>query len=231
MSLEVLQSSQSSHLQSAYLADEANHRIANHFAMLAALLRLQAKGLGQTHTALSAEDVQLLLEEFAARLETVGQIHRLQAHRSNGAPIDVAQYLETIAKGLVWSLTANKQTTIHCAFPVTCVLPADQAVALGLVVGELITNAVKYAHPAGVVGAISVETSAPDENTIAIEVCDDGVGLPDNVDPLQSQSLGFRMVRLLTKQLGASISFDNYGLGLSCTLRIPHTGGLLRAVS
>jgi len=86
--------------------------------------------------------------------------------------------LEDIAQGLVSSLTANEQTTIDCVFPVTSVLPAEQAVALGLVIGELITNAVKYAHPAGVARAIRAETSAPDHDTIAIEVCVDGVDLP-----------------------------------------------------
>lgn len=228
MSPDALQLSQP---RTAHLAVETSHRIANHLAMLGGLLRLQAKGLGRIDRALSGEDVQRLLEEFAARLDTVGQVHRLLARGSDGGPIDVAQYLEAIAQGLVSSLTANEQTAIDCVFPVTCVLPAEQAVALGLVVGELITNAVKYAHPAGVAGAIRVETSAPDEDTIAIEVCDDGVGLPDDIDPLQSQSLGFRTIRLLAKQLGATISFDSHGLGLTCTLRIPHTARLLRAVS
>lgn len=222
--LQILQPS------TAHLADEANHRIANHLTMLAGLLRLQAKGFGRMDTALSGDDVQRLLAEFAARLDTVGQVHRLLGHGSRGA-LDMAQYLETIARGLVSSLTADEQTTIDCVFPVTCVLPAEKAVALGLVIGELITNAVKYAHPAGVAGAIRVEASAPDEDTIAIEVCDDGVGLPDHIDPIQSQSLGFRMIRLLVKQLGASISFDNYGLGLSCTLQIPGTARSLRVVS
>ena len=215
----------------AHLAIEANHRISNHLAMLGALLRFQAKGLGRADRALSREKVQHLLEEFAAELDTVGQVHRLLAQGSNGAPIDVAKYLETIAQGLVSSLTANEQTRLECVFPLSCVLPAEQAVALGLVVGELITNAVKYAHPTGVAGLITVETSAPDEDTIAFEVRDDGVGLPDDLDPLQSQSLGFRTIRLLARQLGASISFLNYGLGLSCTLRVPNTARNLRAIS
>jgi len=213
------------------LADEANHRIANHLAMLAALMRLRAKGVGRTQIALSAKDVQQLLEEFAGRLETVGEIHRLLAHRSNGAHVDVAGYLETIAQALVSSLTANGQTAIHCLFPVRVVLPAEQALALGLLVGELITNAVKYAHPAGVAGAITVQVSIQDDDAVAIEVCDDGVGLPDDIDPLQSQSFGFRTIRLLTKQLGASISFENHGLGLSCVVHIPYAARALKVVS
>jgi two-component sensor histidine kinase len=213
------------------LADEANHRIANHLAMLAALGRLQARGAGRTPIALSGKDVRRLLDDFAGRLETVAEIHRLLAHQPGGAPVEVADYLDRIAQGLVSSLTANGQTTIHCRFPMRLVLPAEQAVALGLLVSELITNALKYAHPAGVAGAIAIEASRDDDGTIAIEVGDDGVGLPGDIDPLESQSLGFRTIRLLARQLGASISFDNHGLGLSCVVNIPYAGRALKSVS
>src|SRR5271166_2324177 len=150
---------------------------------------------------------------------------------SSGAPVDVANYLEMIAQGLVSSLTANDHTSIYWLFPLRLVLPAEQAAALGLLVGELVTNAIKYAHPAGVAGAITIEASRYDDDAVAIEVCDDGVGLPDDIDPLQSQSLGFHTIRLLAKQLGASISFENHALGLSCAVRIPYAGRALKAVS
>jgi two-component sensor histidine kinase len=231
MSLDPFQSAQSQTAPPAsHLAEEANRRIANHLAMLAGLMHLQAKGVGRTQTALSSKDVQRLLEEFAGRLETVAEIHRLLARRPSGAPVDVADYVETIAKGLVSSLTANG-TSIHCLFPVRFVLPAEQAAALGLLVSELVTNAVKYAHPTGVAGAITIEASTHDDDTIAIEVCDDGVGLPEDIDPLQSQSLGFRTIRMLAKQLGASTSFDNHELGLSCIVHIPYPRRALKAVS
>ena len=140
----------------------------------------------------------------------------------SGAPVDIANYLETIAQGLVSSLTANDQTSIYCLFPPRLVLPAEQAVVLGLLVGELVTNAVKYAHPAEVASAITIEASTHNDDAVAIEICDDGVGLPDDIDPLQSQSVGFSTIRMLAKQLGASISFENHGLGLSCVVHIPY---------
>jgi two-component sensor histidine kinase len=215
----------------SHLVGEANHLIANHLAMLAALTRFQARDIGRTQIALSAVDAQRLLEDFAGRVDTVGEIHRLLALRSSGAPVDVANYLETIAQGLVTSLTANDHISIYCLFPLRFVLPAEPAVALGLLVGELVTNAIKYAHPAGVAGAITIETSTDNGDAVAIEVCDDGVGLPDDIDPLQSQSVGFRTIRTLAKQLGASISFENHGLGLSCVVHIPYAARALKVVS
>jgi two-component sensor histidine kinase len=154
---------------------------------------------------LSGKDVRRLLEEFAGRLDTGGEVHRLLAHRSSGAPVDIANYLETIVQGLVSSLTANGHTSIYCLFPLRLVLPAEQAVALGLLVGELVTNTIKYAHPAGVAGAITIEASTHDDQAVAIEVCDDGVGLPNDIDPLQSQSLGFSTIPISCQAAG---SFD-----------------------
>jgi two-component sensor histidine kinase len=232
MSLQPLQAAEAQATAPvSHLADEANHRIANHLAMLAALGRLQAKGVGRTPVALSGKDVQRLLEDFAGRLETVSEIHRLLAHRPGGAPVDMAGYLDKIAQGLVSSLAENSQTSVHCVFPDGFVLPAEQAVALGLLVGELVTNALKYSHPAGVAGAIAIEASRYDDDTIAIEVADDGVGLPEGIDPHESESLGFRTIRLLANRLGASISFDSQELGLSCILHIPYAGGALKPVS
>jgi two-component sensor histidine kinase len=227
-------SSESSHapqLQSANLADEANHRIANHLAMLAAMMRLHGKGIGEMHKALRAEEVRLILEEFAGRLETVGKSHWLLAHGSCKAQVEIAEYLKAIVDGLVPSLTVEGQMTVHCLFPATCVLPTEKAVALGLLVGELVTNAIKYAHPAGVAGTIKIEASDPGDGTIVIEVTDDGVGLPDGFDPVRSQSLGFRTIRLLAKQLRGSIAFENYGLGLNCELRFPRSSPCLAADS
>jgi two-component sensor histidine kinase len=221
---------QTTHLQSTHFADEANRQIANHLAMLAALLRVRVKSFGQMHKPMSGEDVQFVLEEFAGRLETVGKLNRGLASMANGPPIDIAEYLADIAQGLVSSLTVKGQIALDCEFPVTCVLPVEQAATLGLLIGKLITNAVKYAHPAGVAGAIKLETPKRDDATIAIEVSDDGVGLPDDIDPLQSQSIGFRTIHMLAKQIGASISFDNYGLGLSCRLKLPYTSRALTAV-
>jgi PAS domain S-box-containing protein len=214
---------QTMHLQSTHFVDEANRQIAKHLAMLAALSRVRAKSFGQMHKRMSGEDVQFVLEEFAGRLEIVSKLHRRLASTANGPPIDIAEYLAEIAQGLVSSLTVEGQMTLDCEFPVTCVLPVEQAATLGLLIGKLITNAVKYAHPTGVAGAIKLGTSKRNDATIAIEVSDDGVGLPDDTDPLQSQSISFRTIRMLAKQIGASISFDNYGLGLSCRLELPYT--------
>jgi len=199
----------------------ASHRTANHFAMLAGMIRLEGRSLRKAGKALTADEVWLVLEESGRRLEIVGKVHQLLASNPTGSSIHAPDFLRTIVNAAAASSGANERIRIACEFPVAWFLGPDDAVALGLLVGELVTNAVKYSHPAGVCGAIKIEASACKADEIVIQISDDGVGLPEGIDPLESDTLGFRMMRALATQLGAKMSFCDYGLGLSCVVQMP----------
>ena len=96
----------------------------------------------------------------------------------------------------------------------------ENIVPIALIVSEMVTNAVKYAHPAGVAGRIDVGCQR-DGNSIIVEVADDGVGLPENFDVLEGGELGFRIVRALAGQLDARPIFDSDTLGLRFLLLLP----------
>jgi two-component sensor histidine kinase len=147
-----------------------------------------------------------------------------------GDPVDVDGYLRSIVERMLSSLSLAGEMKLHCDLRASCVLSSEKAITLGLLVGELVTNAVKYAHPAGVAGIISVEASMSRDG-ILINVSDDGVGFPEGLDPLEGGGMGLRIIQGLTAKLGGTISFENYGLGLSCTLLVPHGKVELRAVS
>ena len=210
---------------------EADHRIANHLAILSSLLHLQAQQVSKKNVAMTGEEVGAVLNEFGARLDTLAKVHRLLATRPEGAPIDVAEYLKDVARNVVSTLSGLGETALNFRLAGPCLVAADKAVALGLLIGELVTNATKYAHPAGVKGSLQISSSRRDDATIAFEVTDDGVGLPDGLDPLTSSSLGFRIVRALAEKVEGKLSFENYGLGLNCVLTIPHHAATLRLVS
>jgi two-component sensor histidine kinase len=95
------------------------------------------------------------------------------------------------------------------------------AEAIGIIAGEWVSNAVKYAHPAGVPGRIELASSRCPDGSIEIQVSDDGVGLPDNFDPASKAHEGFRLVQKLADQLGAMLRSDSDELGLCMTLHIP----------
>jgi two-component sensor histidine kinase len=155
----------------------------------------------------------------------IDTIHRASNGESTAA-IDVASYLETIAEGIISGRSMTGSILLRADFPARFVLPLSKAIPLGLIVGELVINSVKYSHPTGITGVIKIECSRHN-GAIVIEVSDDGVGLPEGFDPRATADAGLAMVRGLSAQLGASISFDNDGLGLSCTLRIPYADVVL----
>jgi two-component sensor histidine kinase len=160
----------------------------------------------------------------ADTLDSAESVAETADHTSSGEPaaaIDVVSYLETIAEGILSNLPMAGKILLQTDFRSRVALPLVKAVPLGLIVGELVTNSIKYAHPTGITGVVRIESSRRN-GAIVIEVSDDGVGLPEGFDPLATNDAGLAMIRGLAAQLGASISFDNHGLGLTCALRMPY---------
>jgi two-component sensor histidine kinase len=147
-------------------------------------------------------------------------IHRAP-NRDIPAAIDVGGYLEAIAARIISARPTAGEILLRVDLPARLVLPLGKAVALLLIVGELVTNAIQYAHPTGVLGVIGIK-SFRHNGAIVVEISDDGVGLPEGLDPLAPDNAGLVMVRALAARLQASISFDDHGLGLSCALAIPY---------
>lgn len=200
---------------------EANHRIANNLAMIAGLVRLHASNVsaGQEEV-FSRRDVRMLLDEIGSRIETVGRLHRLLSNPGVDGTIDLAAHLRETCETLVTTLPHDE---IGLAFRAggDCMVTPDAAGPIGLVVSELVTNAVKHAHPAGAPGKILVRCGPGLAGGIYVDVEDDGVGLPEDFDPWKDGGLGFRVVRNLAYQLGARLAFDMDGLGLKVKLIVP----------
>jgi two-component sensor histidine kinase len=203
------------------LAAEANHRIANHISLVAGLVRMQGSALRNQSPKINGNQALLILEEVSARLETVGRLHRLLARAPDGASIDLTDYLRDIARGAVSCLSLAGEIQLCFVAESRWLIPSEKALRVGLIVGEIITNAVKYAHPTGIVGQIRFTCRGRSHETLTIEISDDGVGLPEGLDPNTSASLGFKLVRMLANQLGAAVAFDSNALGLDFTLQIP----------
>jgi two-component sensor histidine kinase len=203
------------------LIGESNHRIANNLTLIAGLLRLQAADVAKSGRTLSAEDACLLLEEVGGRIETVGRLHRLLAGVGHTETLDLHQFLRDIAEAAIGSMSLAGDMILAQTLPGACAIPPHQALPLGFVVGELVTNAVKYAHPTGIKGRVEVMCGPRPEGAILVQIVDDGIGLPEGFDPRHDGGLGMRMVRLLADQLGASLSFDSGDVGLTVRLLIP----------
>jgi len=201
---------------------ESNHRIANNLTLVSGMLRLQAAEARAKERALSRDDISCLLLEAAARIETVGRLHGRLASGEEELPL--ADILREVAEGTVASLARPGQAQLALRLSQGVTAPARPALSIALAVGELITNSLKYAHPAGVPCQIVVSCRQGAAASLEVEVCDDGIGLPEGLDPTMSGGLGLKLVRALAQQMGADLSFEDIGVGLAVRLRLSRPG-------
>jgi len=200
---------------------ESNHRIANSLALVAGMLRMQAAAVRREDRALRHDELAALLLEAAGHVDTIGRLHGRLSRGDTTFELD--EIVREVAEATVESLAPPGQVQLVLQLEGNCGSPAQQTFPISLVVGELITNSLKHAHPAGVPGEIAVSCRQGPAGELMIEVTDDGVGLPEGIDPLTSDGFGFRLVRGLAKQLGAQLSFEDRGIGLMVRLRLPRS--------
>jgi two-component sensor histidine kinase len=203
---------------------ESNHRIANNLSVIASLLRQQSRALAQATRAFTGEEVALILEQVGQRVDTVARFHRLLAQPTPDSTVDAGEYLHEVARAAIASMALAGEVRLEPPESDRCALHSSQAMLVGLIVGELVMNSVKYAHPAHVRGTIRLNCAVVGEWTW-ITVADDGVGFPDGFDPERSGGLGLRMSRLLTQQLRGALSYESSPLGLTTRLFVPLISG------
>lgn len=208
--IDITERKQAQDLQ-AQLFSELNHRIKNNLQIVSALLRMQA-------AAVSPEARQHLLKAVA-RIQTISDIHG-SLNRNIGTEmgdVDFGQYLADLCARLSQSMLDDGAVRIEVRAQPSR-LPLEQAVPLGMIVNELVTNAAKYAYPAGATGVIRVSFEA-DDTACRLGVSDDGVGLPKGFDA-RAAGLGMKVVNALAGQIGARLQIDG-GPGTSFSLVAP----------
>ena len=208
---------------SDFLAAEMNHRIANSLTLIASLVRMQAEGLRDRPRTMTSREALLLLAEVNTRIETVGLLHRRLSVEPRLQAVNVGDYLREICDDLVRSLAACGRVTLSYSCASDCMVPAAQIVPLALMASEGVTNAIEHAHPTGISGSIDIGCRRLRDGTIIVEIADDGVGLPEHFDPRTDGGLGLQVMRLLCRQVGASLKFRSNGLGLHVQIALPRT--------
>lgn len=203
---------------------EADHRISNNLAMVSGLLRRKAKGFQSLSDPVSGDDVRGVLEEAAFQIEIIANLHKLLSNKAEERQIDMDQYLRSVCNAAMPSLSSagrvKPEYRLGCGLSVT----PEFAVSVALAIAELLTNAIKYAHPSGVDGEIMVAAMSRGDQLV-IEVADDGVGLPEGYDPGANGSFGLRLVRQTAERWGGSVEFESSALGLCVRLIMPASAG------
>ena len=191
------------------LSKEIDHRVRNSITLIAGLLSMQ----GRTS---QSNEVRQALDVASARLIAVARIHeRLYKGKEIGI-VEFGTYLEEICRDLRTSL---RSSDITMAIKTTeCNLSVDQAIPLGLIVNELVTNAFK--HCADSKATISVDLVC-DATTLTLTVSDTGVGMPSDYDPLVNEGLGMKVINTLVRQLNGSLALPAAGATARFQVNIP----------
>lgn len=174
--------------------DELNHRVKNNLAMVSGLLQLQARG--------ASDKTRGELLKAASRVQSIAEVHDSLSRGAAADRVDFGTYLQDLCESLKRSLAIEDRITLEVVSEPE-MLSLDAAISLGMVVNELVTNAVKYAYPDGAHGDIFVGF-ARDEDGLVLSVRDRGPGLPE--DAVSAGGLGMRLVRSLLDQLGGELS-------------------------
>jgi two-component sensor histidine kinase len=195
------------------LLQEVHHRTKNSLQMLATLLELQAD-------AIRSPEGKAALEASGQRIYTIARLYeQLYQSMATGA-VRLAPYLRRLAEGFRDTAkdTHNVDLTFHLPEG-TLALDVGRAIPCGLIVNELLTNAVKHAFSARGTGEIGIELhEGADE--IELRVWDDGVGLPPGMDLQHASTLGLRLIRILAQRLSARVAIENRP-GARVTLTFP----------
>ena len=162
------------------------------------------------------------LQQAAARVDTVARVHLHLTGLKEIEQVNFERYLRDFCNeiGGTWqSAGTSLSWQIDCD---NLTVPTRQAVALGLIINELLTNIMKYAYPGEPHGTAIIKCQRTPEGATRLRIADDGVGLPAGFDPAKSQGLGMRIVSALCQQIGADLEIERSGRsGASFMITVP----------
>ncbi|MBD2461224.1 PAS domain S-box protein [Oscillatoria sp. FACHB-1407] len=196
------------------LLKEIHHRVKNNLQIVSGLLQLQAQGL-------TDPNIINALQESQSRIESMSLIHKKLYTSVDLGQIDVADYIHSLAVSLLTTYQISPGAVALNVNVESVVLSLDQAIPCGLIINELVSNALKHAFPKDYSGEINIKLCQVGE-CLSLTVQDNGVGLPEPINWRETQSLGLSLVHALaTEQLDGELVVDHNG-GMTFTVQFPN---------
>jgi len=210
--------------QKHVLLQEMEHRVANSLSIIASILLLKAR-------AVTSEETRRHLRDAHQRVMSVAEV-QLHLHASEGIDrIEVDTYLAKLCGALASSMITEQHPIVVKVTADKGTVDSSEAVSLGLIVTELVINAIKYAFPVDRSGARILITYEIDKSDWKLVISDNGIGKTEGSGPRAlGGGLGTTIVDALAKQLGARVETDSSTAGLKVSItRAASKPGLLRA--
>jgi two-component sensor histidine kinase len=190
----------------AMMANEIDHRVMNSLQLVSGLLSMQSRTP-------STDDVATQLKQAAGRVSAIARVHQ-HIYLSEGIEhANVAQYLQRVCGDLSEMLQATNRGAILVS-GAGVQLPTARIVAIGLIINELVTNAIKYGH-----GQVAVDFADTPEG-FALSVSDEGAGMAASEVQTTGRGFGMKIVRLLVSQLDGAVVYGAAPAGGRWTVRV-----------
>jgi two-component sensor histidine kinase len=186
------------------LLQELGHRMKNNLFIITSILSMQMR-------LKTNPDTQRALEKAIARIHAIASAHEHFRPIDQDRWVEMRSYLEQLCHHLGDAFRELRPIAV-VVNAAEVYLPPEQAVPVGLIVNELVTNSLKYAFPDDRAGTIEVTLTR--ESALTLAVKDDGIGCPGD----RPERMGSRLIRLLAQQLGASVVWEQYTPG--CHVRV-----------
>ncbi len=196
------QKSRKANKEKEALLKEIHHRVKNNLQVISSLLNLQSGSIEDSNT-------KKAVKESQSRVKSMALIHQLLYQSEMFSKIDFGEYLEQLMSSLQSAYKKPGRNIKYVLNTQKIKLDIDVAIPLGLITNELATNAYKYAFNDSTDGTISINFSSNSTNDYLLCLSDNGPGMPKDFDPEKSNTLGLKLVKLLTKQIGGHVNFDN----------------------
>jgi two-component sensor histidine kinase len=193
------------------LLSEVNHRVANSLSLVSSLVRMQA-------SAVKDAGARAALAETQARITAIGNLHRSLYTSDDVRTVDLSAYLESLVGELARSMSSAGQTPTIRFKADSIPIKTDKAVSIGMIVTELVTNAIKYAYPDGV-GEVWVSLSQDGEEGAVLVVADEGIGSLSDA-ATSGTGLGGKIIGAMAKNLATTIEYPQQRQGTRAVLRI-----------
>lgn len=186
------------------LIREVHHRVKNNFTVISSLINLQSSRIKDKKS-------RQLLEESKSRIQSMALIHDKLYRSGDLSSVNFSDYINSIVSMLADVFLADSNSVTILPRLADLSLKVDYAIPCGLIVNELVTNAMKYAFPRKFKEQATIRITLREKESKQIEliVSDNGVGIPDDIDLKTTDSLGLHLVQLLAEeQLGGSVKLN-----------------------
>jgi PAS domain S-box-containing protein len=200
------------------LLKEVHHRVKNNLQIITSLLRLESGRGGQL-------DTRSVLTEMQGRVRSMALLHESLYRSGTFAAVDLGSYLRQLSSQIFRALVIRPGAIQFHVELATIPVEMDQALPCGLIVNELISNALKHGFPGSRTGEVRIELHRVEGGAaVCLRVTDNGVGLPADFNLNQLQSLGLQLVSDLVTQLNGTLAIGpGPGAVFSVTFTPSHT--------